>query len=224
MRSLGYSKVQIIFHYNKSDDAKDVLLTVEEFYMRKLCTLRPFGLNDNITSMNINLNNYDLLKLNSLNTPFFSFPSERRKRGHGHKKYSKQKVSSDDLKSMIETIFGYIESYQVHNLYVYLRSLSRQIINHGLENLDEFCKNHPAKLHSVQHILLSYRSQYVKPPKTVSDSFIYCTIPFVHKVIERMGIREIFKCKEVNAYLPHAARKFKIRTTFSYGPTLGKKY
>ena len=38
-----------------------------------------------------------------------------------------------------------------------------------------------------------------------------------------MGIREIFKCKEVNAYLPHAARKFKIRTTFSYGPTLGKK-
>ena len=75
--SLQYLKVQILYHCDKTDDAKDILLTVEEFYMRKLCTIYPFGLNDHITSMNINVFSYDFLKLNQANTPFFTFGSAR---------------------------------------------------------------------------------------------------------------------------------------------------
>ena len=37
-----------------------------------------------------------------------------------------------------------------------------------------------------------------------------------------MGIRGILKSKDLNDYLPHISRKFKPRTTFSYGPTVGK--
>ena len=99
-------RVQIIYHYNNNIDPKDVLLTVEEFYMRKMCTLMPFGLNDNIASMNINLSSYDLLNLHSLNTPFFSFPSVRRKRGHGRRKYSK-KMSLDALKDIVNKSFEF---------------------------------------------------------------------------------------------------------------------
>ena len=48
---IKHLKVQIIYHCNKTEEAKEVLLTVEEFYTRKLCTIMPFGLNDNITSI-----------------------------------------------------------------------------------------------------------------------------------------------------------------------------
>ena len=92
-----HCKVQIIYHYDKDDDnAKNTLLAAEEFYMRKLMTLHPFGLNDKITSMNINLSSYDFHQLNSSNTPFFSFPNERRERSHGHRKTPK-KNSGDDI-------------------------------------------------------------------------------------------------------------------------------
>ena len=53
-------KVQIICHLKTDDnDTKDVLLAKEEYYMRMLSTLYPFGLNDNVNSLNINLKTYD---------------------------------------------------------------------------------------------------------------------------------------------------------------------
>ena len=215
-------KVQIIYHCDNSEDAKETLLTVEEFYMRKLCTLMPFGLNDHITSMNLNLSSANLYDLHSLNTPFFTFPSERRKRGHGHKKYSK-KMNTDNLKSVVDKLFDYDQAFQVRDMFIFLRSLSLSTFKLCLENLDSFCENHPAKRSSVLRILLSFGSQFNKPSKIDDESYIYCTIPFVHKVIEEMGIREILKHRDLNAYLPNGLRKFRIRTTFSYGPTVGKK-
>ena len=49
-------RVQIIYQYTgKDEDAEEVLLHVEDFYMKKLVTVMPFGLNDHITDLNINL-------------------------------------------------------------------------------------------------------------------------------------------------------------------------
>ena len=54
-----------------------MLLAKEEHYMRMLSTLYPFGLNDNVSSLNINLKAYDFTKLHCLNTPFFSYTQPR---------------------------------------------------------------------------------------------------------------------------------------------------
>ena len=49
LHSLSDYKVQIIYHYTgDKSDAKETLLAMEEFYMRMLGTLYPFGLNDRI--------------------------------------------------------------------------------------------------------------------------------------------------------------------------------
>ena len=100
--SYHHCKVQIIYVYNKDDDgAKQTLLNVEEFYMRKLGTLYPFGLNDKITSLNITLTSYDFMEFHSGNTPFFTFPSARRGRSHGHRKSTKTHKSPDDMFSLL---------------------------------------------------------------------------------------------------------------------------
>ena len=68
---MSHCKVQIIFHVKTDDDdTKDVLLAKEEFYMRMLSTLYPFGLNDNVKSLNINLKTHDFTQFHCLNTPF----------------------------------------------------------------------------------------------------------------------------------------------------------
>ena len=72
-------KAQIIFHLETDDnDAKDVLLAKEEYHIRMLSTLYPFGLNDNVKSLNINLKTYDFKRFNCLNTPFFSYAQSRK--------------------------------------------------------------------------------------------------------------------------------------------------
>ena len=93
--SLSDIDVQIIYHFRgKDEDAKDVLLHVEDFYMKKLVTVMPFGLNDHITDLNINLSSYDYRLFNRANTPFFPYPHSRKKRSHGHRKNSKFKITS----------------------------------------------------------------------------------------------------------------------------------
>ena len=55
-----------------------MLLAKEEFYMRMLSTLYPFGLNDNVKSLNINLKTNDFTQFHGLNTPFFSYTQPRK--------------------------------------------------------------------------------------------------------------------------------------------------
>ena len=217
------AKVQIIYHYpHDDDDAKDYLLTVEEFYMRKLATLSPFGLNDKITSMNINLSSYDYTKFHKSNTPFFSFASERRKRSHGHRKPNR-KITPDNTIEAIDKLFGHYNNCEWHDLYVYLRSLSLSAMEKCLDEIKHHCGNHPHKQFTVTKYILAYRSQFVKPPANEKIDYIYCNVPFLHKVIEKIGVNELLKCKDLKAFLPHSARNLNIRTTYSYGPTVGKK-
>ena len=57
---MSHCKVQIILQVKTDDvDIKDVLLAKEEYYMRMLSTLYPFGLNDNVKSLNINLKTHE---------------------------------------------------------------------------------------------------------------------------------------------------------------------
>ena len=71
-------RAQIIFHLETDDnEAKDVLLANEEYYVRMLSTLYPFGLNDVVNSLNINLKTYDFKQFNCLNTHFFSYVQPR---------------------------------------------------------------------------------------------------------------------------------------------------
>ena len=213
-----------LYHYNKNDDdAKNILLHVEEFYMRKLATLFPFGLNDNINSMNMNLSSFDYSTLNSYNTPFFTFTSKRKNRSHGNRKRPIAKKSTRDTRSILDQLFLLHKNNQLHNLYILLRSLNRPTIENCLIELDTYCKDDRHKQSLLEKIIFAYRSQYIKPNHKNKDDYIYFNIPFLHKAIEELGVEGLLGSKNIKAHLPTGARNVKIRTTYSYGPTIGKK-
>ena len=143
-------KVQILFHFNGNDaDAEEVLLHVEEFYMRKLLTLHPFELNDHITSMNLNLSSLYYSTLNSYNTPFFNFGNKRRFRSHGIRK--KHIIIKDSLEigHIIDKIFYLFTSWELNKLYIYLRKLSRPTLENCLLGLELHCEGHSNKSSTV---------------------------------------------------------------------------
>ena len=217
-------KVQIIYHYNKNDnEAKNVLLNVEEFYMRKLCTLYPFGLNDNITSMNMNLSSFDYSMLNCHNTPFFTFGSKRKKRSHGHRRRPKTKNTTLDIRKTIDQIFEIYGDKHLHNLYTLLRSINRHTIEKCLVEINVYCNKDRYKQSILEKILFSYRSQYIKPLKDKEEDCIYFNIPFLHSAIEKVGVEGLLGSKNIKAHLPNIARNVNVRTTYSYGPTIGRK-
>ena len=124
---MSHCKVQIIFHVKTDDDdTKDVLLAKEEYYMWMLSTLYPFGLNNNVKSLNINLKTYDFMQFHCLNTPFFSYTQPRKKRSHGHKKNnSRTALDYTDFISKINDLYTAGEHRRLNTL---LRSVSHQYL------------------------------------------------------------------------------------------------
>ena len=223
--TLSDIKVQIIYHFKgKDEDAKEVLLHVEDFYMKKLATVMPFGLNDHITDLNINLSSYDYQLFNRANTPFFPYPHPRKKRSHGHRKNSKIKITHSYLKELMDKMVTFYKEYKLHDLYSLLRSSSKEVINICLKLVKPlFDQEDSHKINILSQILLAYNSRNVIPISSEKEDFIYFTIPFIHKVFEKVGIREIVNHRDLKVYLPKNAKKLNIRTTFSYGPKIGRK-
>ena len=193
--------------------------------MIKLATVYPFGLNDKLESRNLILNTYDFHNFHKLNTPYFTFPSKRRNRSHGHRKNSSQQNDPPNISNTIDTIFDLYKTYKLYELYVLFRSLSQTHLNDCLQNIDNYVKDHPHKRSNVVLLLLAYCSRFVLPTKknNKDDDCVYCPIPFIHSAMEEVGVDGLMKRKEIKELLPLAASECSIRTTFSYGPTIGRK-
>ena len=223
--SFSDMKVQIIYHFSKNDeDAREVLLHVEDFYMKKLATLLPFGLNDHITDLNINLSSYDFQLFNRVNTPFFPFPHHRNKRSHGKRKNTKFKITKDYVKELMDKMFVYHKNYRLHDLYSLLRSSSKEVITVCLKFIKPLYDfESPQKVSILSQILLAYNSRFIVPNSCEKEDLVYFTVPFIHKAVEKVGIKEIINHRDVKVYLPTKVKKIAIRTVFSYGPMIGRK-
>ena len=188
-----HCKVQVIFVCDSNcDDINKTLLTVEEYYMVKLATVYPYGLNDKLESKNIVLSSFDFRDFHKLNTPFFTFPSVRRSLSHDHRKNSSQCISLPIASETIDTVFNLYKTNKLHELYILLRSLSHSHIDDCLLNIEDY-----VKIGTVKQLLLAYRSHFIVPTKKVNkdNDCVYCPIPLMHKAMEDVGVDSILKWK-----------------------------
>ena len=152
--------------------------------MKKLATILPFGLNDHITDLNINLSNYDFHLFNRNNTPFFPYPHIRKKRSHGHRKNNKIKLTRDYFKDLLDNIFDHYRKYELHEVYSLLRSMSKEVISRCSSLIKPlFESENSKKVSTLNQILIAYNSRNVYSISSEKEDYIYFTIPFIHKRI-----------------------------------------
>ena len=109
-------------------------------------------------------------------------------------------------------------------MYSLLRSSSKDVIASCLKLVKIiFDSEDSHKISPLSKVLLAYNSRNVIPISSDKEDYMYFTIPFIHKAIEKVGIREIVNHRDLKAYLPKNAKKLNVRPTFSYGPMIGRK-
>ena len=133
-------------------------------------------------------------------------------------------ISLSYIKELMDKMFTCLNEYKLHDLYSLLRSSSKDVIASCLKLVKViFDSEDSHKISPLSKVLLAYNSRNVIPILSEKEDYMYFTIPFIHKAIEKVGIREIVNYRDLKAYLPKNARKFHIRSTFSYGPMIGRK-
>ena len=169
---MSHSKVKIIFHVKTDDDdTKDVLLATVEYYMRMLSTLYPFGLNDNVKSLNTNLKTHDFTQFHCLNTPFFSYTQPRKKRSHDHRKSNLQ--TALDYTDFVLKINDLYTTREHRKLYTLLRSVSH-LVQYLKNTLCYIASENKSIRLEVYQIILAFYSQFCQPNK--SQNILYISL------------------------------------------------
>ena len=125
-------KVTIIDYITDDKDSTHELSNLENYWIRTLNTMYPFGLNDNIKGIG-NISRSDISSFNSTNTPYFSISQQRKVRSHGHRGSSKSRNAKQvsDVLNQLQTL----SEKHIHLLYVALRALSHKILLKIRENV-----------------------------------------------------------------------------------------
>ncbi len=218
-------KVQIIDYLDDNDKLKEnsnsILEGLEEFHMKRLISLYPFGLNDKVTSSNDLLTRIDLTKFNINNTVYFQETVLRKNRSHGNRKRQKRVETGFDVDNFIRNTVALTKWSKFNQLYIHLRSFKVSDIQKAR---NEIIRRRDTLNQFYIDIILAYSSQFQKAPeKQISDKgTIYIKLPFVNKVIDELKLQSIINCKTLKHLLPAATYDTQPRIVYSYGDTIGK--
>ena len=119
--------VKIIDYLPETKDNVNELFDLENYWMRTLNSVYPFGLNNNVKGLG-NISRTDLSQLNTSTSPYFSVPQKRRRRSHGHHSRNKETCNTGNQKLEpefhLKQLFTTYHDNPISKLYISLRSLS----------------------------------------------------------------------------------------------------
>ena len=168
--------VKIIDYLPETKDNVNELFDLENYWMRTLNSIYPFGLNNNVKGLG-NISRTDLSQLNTSTSPYFSVPQKRRRRSHGHRSRNKETCYNQTLEPEfhLKQLFTTYHDNPISKLYISLRSLSYKnlvFIRNMVLTSPFVCDK------KFNEIILAFSSKLIKPKrqlKAEKNSF-YCSL------------------------------------------------
>ena len=194
-----------------TDDMEDTneLLMLENYWIRTLNTMYPFGLNDNIKGVG-NISRSDISSFNASNTPYFSVSQYRKVRSHGHRGNSKKRNSKEVSDVLNQLLI--VSNKHIHLLYVALRSLSHKI----LYKIREIVLNSPERYSKIfNHTILAFTSKLIIPKIPKIKDRLVLVLPYLNKIMDQINLSGVLNCKKLKSTLP-ANLKFTEKPVISY--------
>ena len=153
--------VKIIDYLPETKDNVNELFDLENYWMRTLNSVYPFGLNNNVKGLG-NISRTDLSQLNTSTSPYFSVPPKRRRRSHGHRSRNKETCNNQKLEPEfhLKQLFTTYHDNPISKLYISLRSLSYKhlvLIRNMVLTSPFVCDK------KFNEIILAFSSKLIKP-------------------------------------------------------------
>ena len=192
----------------------------ELFWIARLRTAHPLGLNDRLQAMGIsgnatdpNFTDFNYFRVDNL------FSSKKRRRGGRRNRKKKGCVREEDFIAFRDELARRFISDR--------RQLESFILSKQGRFLSSFVASSlfQTLVQEIRYILSSRVDFIKKAPslKQKTDTVIW-KLDFTHKILEDIKIKAIFNMKEVRQLLPAQIRgKEVVRHVFSYGRTAGSK-
>ena len=221
-------------HFNKGCDFKDAkfriiertnevdLLDREKFWINKIMSLYPFGLNEQISGIG-NMTSQNLIEFNFVD-PYFSYPEARRPRSHGirHNNRNNRKNRHFDIEEVANNLKivyfqGSIKKF-IDAVKGATNKLLLGILQYVLLNRLQFKR----RFVDIVAAYVGHSRKYTKESKT-NESKIRVKLEYSSKLLDIINISGIISSKDVKSKIPDEYENCNIEVINRYNKPIGSR-
>ena len=199
------------------------ILDRENYWIGKLMTVYPFGLNNQIKGVG-NIFYKDFLK-SDFNNPYFNFPSRNRRPGrHGNRRLNSmnKKNNRSDINIIVNNLYYLYKNFGIKKLLDSLKSLQKKSFTSVIENILYNDGNFKSKFKHIVFAFMGYIRNSSKTPNLNSPkNKIISTLKYSSKILDIINLNGIINSRHVKSKMPEEFKVLNPVIVYSYDKPIG---
>ena len=199
------------------------LLAKEDYWIKKLMSVYPFGLNDQITGVG-NMTRQDLVNFN-FRDPFFMYPDRRRPRGHGNRN-NRNKGNSNvyNINEIINNLKSVYFEMGLKKFVDAIKGTPKKLLLNILQRVLEIRNKFERRFVDIISAYVGHSRQYSKESESyASRNKIRVKLKYSSKMLDIINFSSLISSKAVVSKIPTEYGDYKIEVVNNYDKPIGSR-
>ena len=194
------------------------LLSREDYWMKKLMSVYPFGLNDQVAQVG-NMTRQNFVNFDFID-PFYRYPETRRPRSHGiRRNIKKTQLNVDDVISDLKFIYN---NYEVKKYIDTIKGTNKKFLTKILQKILPISDQFDRRFVDIISAYVGHSREYSKISKSNNNSDnIRVKLGYPSKIVDRINIQSLLSCNKIKSKIPQEYKEYKIEIIHKYTKPIG---
>ena len=211
------AKFRIIERTNEED-----LLSREDYWIKKIMSVYPFGLNDQIKGVG-NMTRQNLIRFN-FEDPFFMYPDTRRPRSHGIRNRNKSKNNDYNIVTAIDNLKSIYNKMGIKKFVDAIKGTTRKLLLKILQKVIVNSNKFERRFVDIISAYVGHSRRYSKESESnSSQNKIRVKLNYCSKMLDIINISSLISCNVVASKIPEDYYKYKIEVINQYNKPIGSR-
>ena len=208
-----HAKFRIIDRTTEND-----LMSREDYWMKKLMTVYPFGFNDQVREIG-NMTRQNFVNFDFID-PFFRYPETRRHRSHGIR--SNKKKTQVKVEDVIEDLKFMYNNYEIKRCIDTIKGTNKNLLNKILETIILSSDQLDKRLVDIISAYVGHSRKYSEISKLNNNNDnIRVQLEYSSKIIDHINIQSLLSSNRIRSKIPHNYKENKIEIIHKYNKPIG---
>ena len=173
---------------------ENYLLSREDYWMKKLMSVYPFGLNDQVTQVG-NMTRQNFVNFDFIN-PFYRYPETRRPRSHGVRCNSKK--AHLNVEALIYDLKFMYNNYEVKRLIDTIKGTNKKLLNKILQRILLISDQFDRRFVDIISTYMGHSREYSKISKLNNNNDkIRVKLEYSSKIVDLINIQSLLSSNKI---------------------------
>ena len=209
------AKFRIIDRTTEND-----LLSKEDFWMKKLMSVYPFGLNDQVTQVG-NMTRQNFVNFDFID-PFYRYPEIRRPRSHGIR--HNRKKTHPKIEDIIYDLKFMYNNYEIKKCIDTIKGTNKKLLSKILQKVLLITDQFDRRFIDIISAYVGHSREYSKVSKLNNDSNeIRVRLDYSTKMIDCINIHSMLSSNKIKSKIPQNYKVGDIKVIHKYNHPIGNR-